>query len=134
MLSDIATNIDIEHCETYCEINICQHEFGSESVWKRVQKSNGKPPQTVKRLSFVYSCDTNDENIGKQGLHEALSFFFLSFKKRVANPVGTLIFDHIKNHSDHLYKVIIRDKTSNDAYANKITDDMDKAFGGIDVM
>ena len=134
LLSGIATNIDIEHCETYCEIIIRQHEFGSESVWKRVQKNNGKPPQTVKRLSFVYSCETTDEKIGKQGLHEALRFFCLSFKKRVSNPVGPLILDHIKIHADHLYKVIIRDKTSHDAYANKITDDMDKAFGGIDVM
>ena len=33
-----------------CEINIRDHEFGPESVWKRVQKNNGKPPQTVKRL------------------------------------------------------------------------------------
>ena len=134
LLSDIATNIDIKHCETYCEINIRQHEFGSESVWKRVQKNNGKPPQTVKRLSFVYSCDTIDEKIGKQGLHEALRFFCLSFKKRESNPVGPLILDHIKNHADHLYKVIVRDKISHEAYANKITDDMDKAFGGIDVM
>ena len=112
LLSDIATNIDIEHFETYCEINICQHEFGSESVWKRVQKSNGKPPQIVKILSFVYSCDTTDEKIGKQGLHKALRLFCLSFKKRVSNPVGPLILDHIKNHADHLYKVIVRDKIS----------------------
>jgi hypothetical protein len=135
LLSEIEmTTIDIGHCETYCEINIRQHEFGSESVWKRVQKNNGKPPQTVKRLSFVYSCETTDEKIGKQGLHEALRFFCLSFKKRVSKPVGPLILDHIKTHADHLYKVIIRDKTSHDAYANKITNDMDKTFGGIDVM
>ena len=134
LLSEIVTNIDIGHCETYCEINIRQHEFGSESVWKRVQKNNGKPPQTVKRLSFVYSCDTTEETIGKQGLNEALRFFCLSFKKRESNPVGPLILDHIKNHAEYLYKVIIRDKTTHDAYANKITDDMNKAFGGIDVM
>ena len=134
LLAGITTNIDILHCETYCEINIREHEYGSESLWKRVQKNNGKPPQTVKRLSFVYSCDTTDEEIGKQGLHEALKFFCLSFKKRVSNPVGPLILDHIKNHADYLYKVIVRDKSSHDTYANKITDDMDKAFGGIDVM
>jgi len=66
LLTDIATNIDILHCETYCEINIRKHEYGSGSLWKCVQKNNGKPPQTIKRLSFVYSCDTTDEKIGKQ--------------------------------------------------------------------
>jgi hypothetical protein len=76
LLADITTNIDILHCETYCEINIREHEFGSGSLWKRVQKNNGKLPQTIKRLSFVYSCDTTDEKIGnKQGLNEALKFF-----------------------------------------------------------
>ncbi len=74
------TNIDIGHCETYNEINICQHKFGPDSIWKRVQKNNGRPPQTIKILSFVYSCDTTEETIGKQGLNEALRFFCLSFK------------------------------------------------------
>jgi hypothetical protein len=89
LLSEIEmTTIDIGHCETYCEINIRQKEFETESIWKRVQKNNGRPPQTVKRLSFVYSCDTTEETIGKQGLNEALMFFCLSFKKSESNPVG----------------------------------------------
>ena len=67
LLADIVTNIDIEHCETYYEINIHQNEFGSVSLWKRVQKNNGKPPQNINILSFVYSCDTTDEKIEKQG-------------------------------------------------------------------
>jgi hypothetical protein len=67
LLADIVTNIDIEHCETYYEINIRQNEFGSVSLWKRVQKNNGKPPQNINILSFVYSCDTTDEKIEKQG-------------------------------------------------------------------
>jgi hypothetical protein len=83
LLSEIKmTNIDIGHCETYYEINIRQHEFGPDSIWKHVQKNNGRPPQTVKRLSFVYSCDTTEETIRKQGLNETLRFFCLSFKKR----------------------------------------------------
>ncbi len=85
LLAEIETsNIDIGHCETYYEINIHQQEFGPDSIWKRVQKNNGRPPQTVKRLSFVYSCDTTEETIGKQGLNEALRFFCLSFKS--VNP------------------------------------------------
>ncbi len=85
LLAEIeTTNIDIGHCETYYDINIRQQEFGPASIWKRVQKNNGRPPQTVKRLSFVYSCDTTEETIGKQGLNEALRFFCLSFKS--VNP------------------------------------------------
>jgi hypothetical protein len=53
LLADIVTNIDIEHCETYYEINIRQNEFGSVSLWKRVQKTNGKPPQNINIISFV---------------------------------------------------------------------------------
>jgi hypothetical protein len=135
LLSEIeTTNIDIGHCETYYEINICQHEFGPDSIWKRVQKNNGRPPQTVKRLSFVYSCDTTEETFGKQGLNEALRFFCLSFKKHESNPVAPLILDHIKNHAEGLYKYLMRDEPCHDEFANKITNDMNKAFCGFDVM
>ena len=49
LLAEIeTTNIDIGHCETYYEINIRQQEFGPDSIWKRVQKNNGRPPQTIK--------------------------------------------------------------------------------------
>jgi hypothetical protein len=100
LLSEIkTTNIDIDQCETYYEINIRQHKFGPDRIWKHVQKNNGRPPQTVRRLSFVYSCDTTEETIGKQGLNETLRFFCLSFKKRESNPFGPLILDHIKNHA-----------------------------------
>ncbi len=67
-------------------INICQHEFGPDSIWKHVRKNNGRPPQTVKRLSYVYSCDTTEETIGKQGLNEVLRSFCLSFKKAWIQP------------------------------------------------
>jgi hypothetical protein len=85
LLAEIeTTNIDIGRCETYYEINIRQQEFGPDSIWKRAQKNNGRSSQTVKRLSFVYSSDTTEEIIGKQGLNEALRFFCLSFKS--VNP------------------------------------------------
>ncbi len=82
----------------------------------------------------MYSCDTTEESIGKQGLNEALRFFCLSFKKRESNPFGSLIFDHIKNHAEGLYKYLMRDKPCHDEFANKITNDMNKAFCGLDVM
>jgi hypothetical protein len=81
----------------------------------------------------VYSCDTTEETIGKQGLNEVLRFFCLSFKKRESNPVGPLILDHIKNHAEGLYKYLIRDKPCHDEFANKITNDMNKAFCGFDL-
>ena len=135
MLSQIkTTNIDIGHCETYYEINLRQQKFGQNSVWKRVQKNNEKAPQIVKRLSFVYSCDTTEEEIGKKGSNEAIRFFCLSFKKRESNNVGPLILDHIKNHTEGINKYLMRDKPCQDDLANKITDDTNQAFGGFDVI
>jgi hypothetical protein len=32
-------------------------------------------------LSFAYTCDTTKEKSGKQGLIEAVQFFFMSMKK-----------------------------------------------------
>jgi len=48
------TKIIAEHCNTYYEIGIRKQEFGSESLWKR---RNNK---VVKRMSFVYSCDSKE--------------------------------------------------------------------------
>jgi hypothetical protein len=48
------TKIIAEHCNTYYEIGIQKHEFGTESLWKR---RNNK---VVKRMSFVYSCESKD--------------------------------------------------------------------------
>jgi hypothetical protein len=72
----------------------------------------------------VYSYDTIEETIGKQGLNEALRFFCLSFKKCESNPVGSLILDHIRNHADWLNRYLMKDKLSHDQFANKITNDM----------
>ncbi len=35
------------------ELNIKKIEFGNESLWLRLPPKNGKPGNTVKRLSFV---------------------------------------------------------------------------------
>ena len=65
------TKIIAEHCNTYYEIGIRKHEFGTESLWKR---RNNK---VVKRMSFVYSCESKDGvNTGRDGLIEAIQFFF----------------------------------------------------------
>ncbi len=52
LLADIMTNTDILHCETYCEINICEHEYGSESLWKHVQKNNGPEGRSLYCLNL----------------------------------------------------------------------------------
>jgi len=59
------------------------------SVFRRIMENHPK----LSRDSLL--CIPTDEKIGKQGLNEALKFFCLSFKKRVSNPVGPLILDHI---------------------------------------
>ncbi len=41
LLADIATNIDILHCETYCEINIREQEIYG-SVFRRIMENHPK--------------------------------------------------------------------------------------------
>jgi hypothetical protein len=89
----------------------------------------GKPSKTVKKITFVYTCDTKKEQLGKQGVTRAVRFFSLSMKKRQSNPVGPFVLEHLKEHVEGLYTYPMRDNLSEDAVAQKITDDMDKHFG-----
>ncbi len=82
------SSIDIGHCKTNYEINISQHEFGQDNSWRCHTSRQGKPSQTVYRITFVYTCDTKKEQLGKQCVTEAVRFFFLSLKKPQSNPVG----------------------------------------------
>ena len=59
---------------------------------------------------------------------------FVSFKKCESNNIGPLILNHIKNHAEGLYKYLMRDKPCHDDLAKKIANDMNKAFGGFNVM
>ncbi len=47
--------IHIGHSSSYYDISICKYEFGKESVWKCKEQS-----KTTKRLSFVYTYDTDN--------------------------------------------------------------------------
>jgi hypothetical protein len=68
--------MNIDHCNTYYKIGICKNEYGPKSQWKRYSPNQaGKTPQPVKRKSFVYSCNTNEENAGKEGLIDSINFF-----------------------------------------------------------
>ena len=119
------TKIIAEHCNTYYEIGIRKQEFGSESLWKR---RNNK---VVKRMSFVYSCDSKDGvNDGQDGLVEAIKFFFMSMKKRDKNPIGQLVIDHLKQHVEGLYNHLTKDEKNEDLIADKITNDIHQHFVG----
>ncbi len=51
----------------------------------------------MKRVSFVYSCDTNDLKNAKTGLKDAMDFFFMVVKKQNMNPIGPLLLDYLKH-------------------------------------
>jgi hypothetical protein len=43
-----------------------------------------------------------NEKIGKQGISEAVKFFFMSMEKCDLNPIGPMVLEHLKNHVDGL--------------------------------
>ncbi len=64
----IKSNVDINHCKSHYEIGIRMEEYGEDNLWKRhVSKDASKTGLPVKRVSFVYSCDTNDLKKAKTG-------------------------------------------------------------------
>jgi hypothetical protein len=96
------SNIDSNHCLTYEDINIRKEEFGLKSVWKHTPSTN----KLINRVFFVYSCDTMNEKIGKQGITESVKFFFMSMEIHDIDPVGPMVLEHLKNHIDGLYKYL----------------------------
>ncbi len=83
--------IDINNCHTYEDIHIRKDKFGPDSVWRRRSSTTGQKNRTIPRISFVYSCDTTNEKIGKQGISEAVKFFFMSMEKHDSNPIGPMV-------------------------------------------
>ncbi len=51
----------------------------------------------MKRVSFVYSCYTNDLEKAKTGLKDAIDFFFMVVKKQNMNLIGHLLLDYLKD-------------------------------------
>jgi hypothetical protein len=86
--------IDVNCCHTYEDIHIHKDVFGPESVRRRRSSTTGQKNRTIPRISFVYSCDTTNEKIGKQGVSEAVKIFFMSMKKRDLNPIGLMVLEH----------------------------------------
>ena len=116
-------NINISHTDSFHDINIRKYEYGEESLWKRNDKN-----KTTKRLSFVFTCDTTNEQNGKKGLIEAVQFFFKTMKKRENNPIGPLVVEFLKDHASSLYNYLLKKKPNEELVAKDITDDIDKHF------
>jgi len=125
-------NINVDHCQSYYEINIRNGEYGEINFWKRKMSYQGRPNQTVKRISFVYSCDTATENAtGKACLCEAINYFFLTMKKRHTNPIGPLIVDFLKEQASGKFKYFLKKYNNNeDLIADNITEDINKQYRG----
>lgn len=122
--------IDTTHCLSYTQINIRKHEFGKESLWRRLAPKNGKIGNTIKRMSFVVTVDTK---LGKNGfliVKDAIDFLAFSMKKREKNPVGALLLDYLKDNAQGLYNHLMNGSFSEDLVAEKLTNDMDAQFNG----
>jgi hypothetical protein len=123
--------VNIDHCNTYFDIGICNNEYGPKSLWKRCSPNQAsKTPQPVKMMSFVYSCDTNEENSGKEGLIDLINFFFMSMKKHEMNPIGPLLLEYLKDNTEGLCKHLMKDDKNENLVAKKITQDINQNFFG----
>ena len=124
------TTINIEHCETYYELNIKKIEFGNESLWLRLPPKNGKPGNTVKRLSFVLSFDDTDSSQGFEMVKDALEFLAFTMKKRKTGPVGGLLLNYLKDHAEGLYRHVTERHPSSYSAEETLTNDIDAQFQG----
>jgi len=124
------SKVDINHCHSYYEINTRKHEFGSESVWRRLSPKNGKKGNTIKRMSFVLSFDTVHNNLGIDKVKDAVEFFMFSMKKRESNQVGELLLDHLKDHAVGLYDHLLSGTGDVESVEKKLTDDINSHFTG----
>ncbi len=90
--------VHIDHCNTYYEIGICKNEYAPKSLWKHCPPNQvGKTLQPVTKMSFVYSCDTNEGNAGKESLIELINFFLMIMKNCDMNPIGPFLLEHLKD-------------------------------------
>ena len=78
----------------------------------------------------MYSCDTNEENAGKEGLIDLINFFFMSMKKHEMNPIGPLLLEYLKDNTEGLYTHLMQDDKNEDLVAKKITQDVNQHFSG----
>ncbi len=108
---------------SFYDINIHKYEFATESVWRHKEQS-----KTTKRLSFVYTCDTVNDRNGKQGVIEAIKFFFMLMEKCKINPIGSLVLEYLKGHALALYEYLLKKKPNEELVTENLADDIDKHF------
>ncbi len=78
----------------------------------------------------MYSCDTNEEHAGKEGLIDSIKFCFMSMKKCDMNPIGPPLFEYLKDNTEGLYTHLMQDDKNEDLVAKKITQDINQHFSG----
>ena len=122
--------IDANHCCSYYDINTRKHEFGTENTWRRMSPKNGKPGNTIKRMSFVVTFNTVHNNLGIERVKEAIDFFFFTMKKREANQVGELLLSYLKDHAVGLYDFLMAGAVNQDLVEEKLTNDINSEFMG----
>ncbi len=120
--------VNIDQCSTYYEVGIQKYEFGTESKWKCCNLTDGpKQGPPVKRLSFVYSNDDNDQ----EGLVETIDFFFMSMKKCDINPIGALVLEDLQETAEGQYRHLMKGDNKSEVLVSKmITQDIDQHFSG----
>ncbi len=91
---------------------------------------NGKPGNTVKRLSFVLSFDGTDSAQGLEMVNDALKFLAFTMKKRETGPVGGLLLDYLKDHVEGLYRHVTERQPSVRSAEETLTNDIDSQFQG----
>ncbi len=78
----------------------------------------------------MYSCDTNEDNAGKEGLIDLIYFFFMLMEKCDMNPIGYLFLEYLKDNTEGLYKHLMKDDKKVDMVAKKTTQDINQHFSG----
>jgi hypothetical protein len=91
---------------------------------------NGKPGNTVKRLSFVLSFDGTDSARGLEMVNDALEFLAFTMKKRETGPVGGLLLDYLKDHVEGLYRHVNLNQPNVRSTEETLTNDIDAQFQG----
>jgi hypothetical protein len=110
---------------TFAKMNLALKVFGGADLAPQDKKI-----RTLPRISLVYSCDTMNEKVGKQGISEAVKFFFVAMEKRDLNPIGPMVLEHLKNHVDGLYRYFMKDKINEKPVGDTMTEEIHKNFCG----
>jgi hypothetical protein len=75
-------------------------------------------------MSFVVSYDIKHGSNGFLIVRDAIDFLTFSMKKRDKNPVGVLLLDHLKDHTQGLYNHLMNGSVSDDLVAEQLTNEI----------